>query len=284
MKRFRAEWVMPANLVRPTAPIEGSRREGRMHGADSGPKLRDTRGRSSSVHATFSIVGVDRRTGQLGAALASKLPCVGSFCPVVREGLAAVVTQAWTNPYLPARLLERLETGEPPEAALKAVMAAEVEAELRQIAVIDIGGRAAAFSGAEVEPVFGQRCGDGCVVLGNMLPDLGVLDAMTNAFEDQADSLAVRLLAALTAGAEAGGDVRGVRSAALLVMGEEAYPLVDLRADDHAEPVRELRRLHDAALRDLVPFIAALPTRANPKGRFETVRAALRPKRRLEQP
>lgn len=230
-------------------------------------------------HATFSIVAVDRGAGQLGAALASKLPCVGSFCPVVHPGLAAAVTQAWTNPHLPARVFARLDAGEPPATALRAVMDGEVEAGLRQVALVDIGGRAAAFSGAEVEPVFGHRVEDGFVVLGNMLPDLGVLDAMAGAFRaGPGETLARRLLAALEAGAAAGGDVRGTRSAALLVMGEEAYPLVDLRADDHERPVAELARLYEAAARDLFPFIAALPTRANPKGRFETVRDALRPK------
>ena len=233
-----------------------------------------------ACHATFSIVAVEPRSGQLGIALASLLPCVGSFCPVIRPRLAAALTQAWTNPYLPARLLERLEAGETPEVALGAVMADEQDAALRQVALVDRIGRTAAFSGEGIEPVFGHRIGDGFVVLGNMLPDGGVLDAMAETFPSHPDEpLALRLLEALEAGASAGGDIRGTRSAALQVAGEEDYPLVDLRADDHNQPVDELRRLYAAAARQLFPFIAALPTRANPKGRFETVRKALSPRR-----
>lgn len=231
-------------------------------------------------YSTFSILAADPGPGELGIAMASKLPCVGSFCPVIRPGLAAVVTQAWTNPYLPGRVLDRLAAGDAPEPALAAVMTSETEAGLRQVAVVDQEGRAAAFTGTDVEPVFGQRIGDGFVVLGNMLPDLEVLEAMAEAFmRGPGMALALRLLAALEAGAAAGGDVRGTRSAALKVMAGEIYPRADLRADDHDRPVEELGRLYRAAARDLFPFIAALPTRANPRGRFEDVRDQVRPRR-----
>jgi uncharacterized Ntn-hydrolase superfamily protein len=223
------------------------------------------------MHATFSIVALDHASGQLGIAIASKLPCVGSFCPVVRPGLGAVVTQAWTNPALPERILERL-AGDGAQHALTAVMQAEVDAALRQVGVVDAAGQAAGFTGAEVEPVFGQRIAPGRVVLGNMLPDLGVLEAMDQRFAAAAaEPLVERLLLALEAGAERGGDVRGTRSAALKVMAGEVFPLVDLRADDHDRPVAELRRLLSVAAGDLARFIAALPTGANPRGRFETV-------------
>ena len=223
-------------------------------------------------HATFSIVAIDRAAGQLGVAIASKLPCVGSFCPVVRSGVGAVVTQAWTNPALPYRIFERLAAGDDAEQALAVVMAAEVDAPLRQVGVVDAAGRAAGFTGDGVEPAFGQRRGDGCLVLGNMLPDQSVLEAMAERFTAAAGrALAERLLLALAAGAERGGDVRGTRSAALKVVASEVFPLVDLRADDHDRPVAEVRRLLEVASGDLARFIAALPTRANPRGRFETV-------------
>lgn len=223
-------------------------------------------------HATFSIVALDRAAGQLGVAIASKLPCVGSFCPVVRPGVGAVVTQAWTNPALPYRIFERLAAGDDAEQALAVVMAAEVDAALRQVGVVDAAGRAAGFSGAGVEPAFGQRKGNGCLVLGNMLPDEAVLAAMDQSFAAAAGQpLADRLLVALEAGAERGGDVRGTRSAALKVVAGEVFPLVDLRADDHDRPVAELRRLLGVAAGDLARFIAALPTGTNPRGRFETV-------------
>ena len=226
----------------------------------------------SCAHGTFSIIAIDGSTGQLGVAIASKLPCVGSFCPVLRPGVGAVVTQAWTNPHLPYRVFERLDAGDDAERALAAVMAAEVEAALRQVGVVDGAGRAAAYTGAEVEPVFGHRIGQGSVVLGNMLPDEAVLDAMAERFAGAAaSSLAERLLMALEAGADRGGDVRGTRSAALNVVAGEVFPLVDVRADDHDHPVAELRRLLVVASGDLARFIAAMPTRANPRGRFETV-------------
>ena len=113
-----------------------------------------------------------------------------------------------------------------------------------------------------------------------MLPDLGVLEAMEEGFAAAAaQPLAERLLLALEAGAGRGGDVRGTRSAALKVVGDEVFPLVDLRADDHDRPVAELRRLLKVAAGDLARFIAALPTSANPRGRFETVQD-LKPVRR----
>lgn len=229
---------------------------------------------------TFSIVAHDGASGQLGIAIASKLPCVGSFCPVVRPGLGAVVTQAWTNPALPHRILERIAADDDAEQALAAVMAMEIDAPLRQVAVVDRAGRAAGFSGAEIEPVYGQRIAPGRVVLGNMLPDLAVLEATDHAFAAAARApLAERLLLALQAGAQRGGDVRGTRSAALKVVGEEIFPLVDLRADEHEHPIAELRRLLDVVAGDFARFIAALPTRANPRGRFETVQD-LKPVRR----
>jgi uncharacterized Ntn-hydrolase superfamily protein len=235
------------------------------------------------MHATFSIVAQDGASGQLGIAIASKLPCVGSFCPILRPQIGAVVTQAWTDPALPYRVLERLSTGEAAETALAAVMAAEVDAPLRQIGVVDAAGRAAGFTGAAVEPVFGQRSGPGWVVLGNMLPDEGVLAAMDEGFVGAAGhALAERLLLALEAGAARGGDVRGTRSAALKVVGDEVFPLVDLRADDHDRPVAELRRLLGVAAGDLARFIAALPTRTNPRGHFETVQD-LRPEGHLRR-
>jgi uncharacterized Ntn-hydrolase superfamily protein len=224
------------------------------------------------MHATFSIVARDDASDQLGIAIASKLPCVGSFCPVLRPALGAVVTQAWTTPALPGRILRHLEQGDDAEQALAIVMAAEVDALLRQVGVVAAGGGAAGFTGAAVEPVCGHRVGRGHVVLGNMLRDEAVLAAMADRFAAAAASpLAERLLAALESGAERGGDVRGTRSAALKVVGVEVFPLVDLRADDHDRPVAELRRLLTVAAGDLARFIAALPTGANPRGRFETV-------------
>lgn len=230
-------------------------------------------------HGTFSIVASDIASGQHGVAIASKLPCVGSFCPVLRPGLGAAVTQGWTNPAIPDRVFERIGAGEACESALTSVMTGEVESQLRQVAVVDVVGRVAAFTGAEVETTCGERLGSGFAVVGNMLPGFAVLDAMAEHFAGASGNLATRLLTALEAGHRRGGDARGTRSAALKVIGSEVFPLVDLRADDHHQPVEELARLLHVASGDLARFIRALPTRTNPRGRFETVRD-LRPSRR----
>lgn len=228
--------------------------------------------------ATFSIVFRDPSGGRLGAAVASKLPCVGSHCIGMRSGIGAVVTQAWTNPAICDRLLDRLAAGEPAPRALELTMAEEVDAEMRQVAAVDRHGGAAAFTGAETEPWMGHRVGDGWSVQGNMLAGRRVLEAMAASIDGSAErALAERLILALETGRDAGGDLRGDRSAALKVMGLEVYPLVDLRVDDHDHPIEELWRLHRVAERDRAPFVAALPTRANPHGRFEEIRAAVSP-------
>jgi uncharacterized Ntn-hydrolase superfamily protein len=228
--------------------------------------------------ATFSIVARDDASGQLGAAIVSRLPCVGSLCIGMRADVGAVVTQAWTNPAIPARVLARLGAGEPATRALELTMEEEVDAGMRQVGVIDRHGRGAAFTGAETDPWRGHRVGPGWSAQGNMLIGGAVLDAMAEALLRSRDrAFAERLIMALEAGCEVGGDLRGDRSAALRIMGEEAYPLVDLRVDDHDRPVEELWRLDRVAERDLFPFVRALPTRANPHGRFEEVRASIAP-------
>lgn len=230
--------------------------------------------------ATFSIVARDQVNGHLGIAIASKLPCVGSFCPAIQPGIGAAVTQAWTNPALPGRLFTELDAGKPADAALAAVMAAEADSAMRQVALVDAAGRAAVHTGDKVEPWKGHRLGDGVAVLGNMLRDEMPLTAMIDAYERLADAFALRLIAALSAGFEAGGDIRGNRSAALKVMGPEVFPLVDLRVDDSDRPMEELRRLYAVAEKEFLPFVAALPTRANPRGSFDTVYEQVAPKRR----
>lgn len=227
---------------------------------------------------TFSIVARDHASGHLGAAVVSKLPCVGSLCIGMRAGIGAVATQAWTNPAIPDRLLARLEAGEPVTRALELTMKEEVDAYMRQVGVVDRHGRAAAFTGTETEPWRGHKVGEGWSVQGNMLVGRVVLDAMAEAVQRTTEqAFAERLILVLEAGCEIGGDLRGDRSAAVKVMGEEVYPLVDLRIEDHDHPVEELWRLYRMAERDLFPFIRALPTHTNPHGHFEDVRAQLSP-------
>ena len=228
---------------------------------------------------TFSIAGRCGRTGQLGVAVSTKVPAVGSLCPFVRPGIGAVATQAWVNPSLGPRVLDALQSGLEAEAALQSVLASEVDRELRQIGVVDARGRSAAFTGRETDGWRGHRAGPSFAVQGNMLVNEDTITCMMDAFLTRPDEpLAERLMRSLEAGQLAGGDRRGRQSAALLVHGAEDYPLVDLRADEHSDPIAELRRIYEVAKRELFPLVDALPTKQNPHGNFAAIRAAFAPK------
>jgi len=230
--------------------------------------------------STFTIIARDPATSQLGIAMASKLPCVGSFCPLIRPMVGAVVAQAWTNPALPPAIIQRLEANETAQAALDAALAEDAEPAKRQVGLIDAKGDRAVFTGDDTDPWQGAVESENILCFGNMLQGPAVLEAMLGRFEETAgEDLAARLLKALGTGFAAGGDVRGNRSAALKVMGGEVFPVMDLRVDDHEEPMDELRRLFVTVERDFLLFRDALPTRTNPKGRFDEVRDRIAPKR-----
>ncbi|MBP1181700.1 DUF1028 domain-containing protein [Methylobacterium sp. PvR107] len=216
---------------------------------------------------TFSIVARCSRTGQLGVAVASAVPAVGSLCPYIKAGIGAVSTQSWVNPYLAARILDGLAGGRAPDAALAAALATDDRPDLRQLGLVDAHGTAAAWTGAGCTQVAGHRTGADYAVQGNMLASRGVIDAMAVAFEGSAAcALDARLMRVLEAGDAAGGDRRGKQSAALRIVAGEDYPLLDLRVDEHAEPVAELRRVLEVARRQLVPFVAGMPRRDGPSG------------------
>jgi uncharacterized Ntn-hydrolase superfamily protein len=228
---------------------------------------------------TFSIVARCSHTGQLGVAVSTKVPAVGSLCPFVRARVGAVATQAWVNPYLGPRILDALAAGASAQSALRDAVGAEVDRELRQIGVVDARGESAAFTGADTDPWTGHHTGSGFAVQGNMLVGEETLAAMMQSFGDSAEQpLSERLVRALEAGQAAGGDRRGRQSAALVVFGDEDYPLAELRVDEHRDPVAELRRVFEVAKLDLFPLVAALPTKRNPYGNFATIRAAFAPK------
>lgn len=214
---------------------------------------------------TFSIVARCPRTGMLGAAVATAVPAVGSMCPFVRAGVGAVSTQSWVNPYLAIDALDLMARGASGPEALRTVLAADAGRELRQIGIVDAQGRSAAWSGTECTDWVGAIEGRGFAVQGNMLTGAAVIEAMAAAFEDTAGAdLAERLMRALEAGDAAGGDKRGRQSAALTVHHVEAYPLVDVRVDDHPRPVQELRRVLGIFTLQTLPFVQGMPTRANP--------------------
>ena len=159
-------------------------------------------------------------------------------------------------------------------------MAAETEPELRQVGVVDAQGGSAAFTGAKTQGWSGHHCGPNYSIQGNMLVSEDAVAAMVTAFTTPCErqTLGERLLIALEAGQAAGGDSRGKQSAALIVRGLEVYPIVDLRVDEHSDPVNELRRIYEIARLELFPFVAALPTKENPRGNLSAIRADMAPK------
>ena len=219
-----------------------------------------------SAANTFSIVARCARTGELGVAVATAVPAVGSMCPYVRSGVAATSTQSWVNPYLALSALALVERGLPAENALLQALADDDARELRQIGLVDASGESAAHTGAQCTPWCGHILKPGLAIQGNMLTGPEVLEAMAASFAASDADLAERLMLALEAGDATGGDKRGKQSAALRVHAAEAYPLIDIRVDENAAPVAELRRVLRIARAQLVPFVLSMPRRGAPAG------------------
>ncbi|WP_342388888.1 DUF1028 domain-containing protein [Salinicoccus bachuensis] len=218
---------------------------------------------------TFSITARCGKTGQLGVAVSTKLPAVGMLCPFVKAGTGAIATQSFVNPYIGIRGLEYLSLGMTAEEAKEKIIAEEQDLELRQFAIVDRHGNTAAFSGERCEGYYNHFEGDGFVVAGNMLVNEKTLTDMKRTYEIHSDlELSERLLRVLQAGQRAGGDKRGKQSAALKVYDTEDYPLVDLRVDEHEDPVAELTRVYDVTREELFPFMPQMPTKQDPGGSF----------------
>lgn len=193
---------------------------------------------------TFSLLGRCARTGRLGIVVSSSSPAVAARCAHARPGIGLAASQNVTDPRLGPALLDALERGRDPQAALDEVVSTVPHVEHRQLAVLDPSGAAAAFSGSATLGIHGHRIGDGCAAAGNLLSDESVLDVMTAAFAGgSALPLGDRLLAVLRAALDAGGEAGPVHSAGLLMIGEVAWPVADLRVDWHDEPVAELDRV-----------------------------------------
>lgn len=219
--------------------------------------------------ATFSITGHCDRSGMFGVAVATKVPAVGSVVPNLRPGVGAVATQAWTNPYIGIHGLSLLELGWNAEITRDALARWDPDIHRRQFAVVDRQGNSAAFTGTLAEGEKGHRVGPHYAVAGNMLTSEAVLDRMEATFVQLEDlPLPERLLAVLEAGQAAGGDKRGKQSAALKVVHKEDYAFVDLRVDEHARPVEELRRIFEVCRTELFPYALKRPTRDNLFGGF----------------
>jgi len=202
---------------------------------------------------TFSIVARCPKTLALGVAVSTAVPAVGSVVPHVEAGVGAIATQAQTNIFYGIEGLKLLKEGLSPQAALETMLQKDVDREKRQVIIIDAQGRTAAFTGKENIEWKGHLIGKDCVVAGNMLVGSRVIKTMLETFETQRGRLSERLLKALEAGHETGGDKRGRMSAALRVVGKhwesETRPFLDLRVDAHPDPVTELRRIYAVSRR-----------------------------------
>ncbi len=198
---------------------------------------------------TFSIVARDPKTHELGVAVQSHYFSVGSAVPWARYGVGAVATQSFVEPAYGPRGLRLLEKGMSPSKALAKLTAADAKRDVRQVAFLDARGRAAAWTGAECIAYAGHVVGRDFSAQGNLLASPKVWGAMAAAFQRRRGPLADRMVTALEAGQRAGGDARGMQSACLLIVGrpEPGKPWTerktDLRVEDHATPIRELRRL-----------------------------------------
>jgi len=180
----------------------------------------------------------------LGAIVTTSSMAVGSRCAWAEAAVGAVLTQHRTDPRLGPRILERLRTGFPPESILQDLERTDPDLQWRQLAVIDARGKAAFFNGARIVSVSKGKVGRDCVAAGNILRSTDVVDAMISSFEDNGDQpLAERLMRAIEAGDGAGGELKQLKSAGLLVVHRESFPFVDLRVDLSSRPLVELRFL-----------------------------------------
>lgn len=197
---------------------------------------------------TYSIIARDEATGEFGAAVQSHWFAVGTMCIWVEAETGAVATQAMVDPGYGKLGLDLMRAGKSAPAALRGLIAADPGREVRQVAMIDAGGRAAAYTGEKTISASGHFAAGNYSVQANMMLNETVWPEMAKAFEKAGGDLAERMMAALEAGQTAGGDVRGRQSAALVVAGKStgrpwADRTFDLRVDDHPEPLGELRRL-----------------------------------------
>ncbi len=216
---------------------------------------------------TWSIIARDEATGRVGIIAASRFFAIGAVVPYIKTGVGAVATQAFINPYYGPRGLALLEAGLSAQDAVNTLTAEDDVREHRQVHVMDREGRFAAFTGAACIGWCGHEIRPNLSVAGNILAGPGVIEATIAYFEANLDQpFARRLIGAMQAGEAAGGDSRGKQSAALLIHDQEEYPLLDIRVDDHPDPLKELARLEVVARQRWVHFRRLMPSKANPSG------------------
>jgi uncharacterized Ntn-hydrolase superfamily protein len=216
---------------------------------------------------TWSIIARDDLTGQFGIAVATRFFAVGARVPHIAAGAGGIATQALVNPYYGIDGLKLLREGRGVSDIVETLIAADAGRESRQMHIMNAGGRIASHTGRECVGWCGHIEGNGFSIAGNMLAGARVLDDTAETYlANENPPFAQRLIAAMRSGEAAGGDKRGKQSAALLIHGEEEWSDLDLRVDDHTDPLAELERLEQVSRERWVHFRKYLPTRKNPAG------------------
>ena len=216
---------------------------------------------------TWSIVARDEASGLIGVGVTTCAFAVGARVPFVAAGVGAIATQAFVNPHYGSRGLDLLRAGASAEDVARIVTANDDGRAERQLHLMDAQGRFAAYTGANCVDWCGHLVRDTFSVAGNMLAGPAVIEETAKAFAANAHlDLARRFIAALRAGQAAGGDKRGKQSAAILICDGEEYPYVDIRVDDHPEPLDELARLEEESWRRFMHYRKFMPSRARPSG------------------
>jgi uncharacterized Ntn-hydrolase superfamily protein len=219
---------------------------------------------------TWSIVAKDARTGAFAVAVTSRFFAVGAVCPFGMSHVGAVATQAFVNIDNGPRAVRMMEDQIAPAHIAAALAATDEGRDHRQLHMIDAAGRIGVHNGARILDWAGQVQADNVSVAGNMLAGRQVIERTLETYLARLEMPFVdRLLDALDAGEAAGGDKRGRQSAALRIWTTERYPWLDIRCDDHSEPLVELRRLYAVAQERFLHLAEVLPTRANPSGAVE---------------
>ncbi|GGK41777.1 DUF1028 domain-containing protein [Salinarimonas ramus] len=216
---------------------------------------------------TWSIVARDPQTGAIGIAVASRFFAVGARVPFIAPGVGAVATQALINPLYGPKGLDLLRDGASAAEVVAALVADDTGRDHRQVQVMDAQGRFAAHTGAACVDWCGSLSDEICGLAGNMLAGPQVLEETARAYRENADlPFPRRLLVAMAAGEAAGGDKRGKQSAGLLIHTSEDWPDLDIRVDDHPEPIAELARLERVSRERWTHFKRYLATREDPVG------------------
>ena len=233
---------------------------------------------------TWSIVARDPTSGAFGVAVASKFFAVGAVCPYLASGAGALSTQSLVNPLLGVRGLRLLQAQVPAAVAVETLIRADDGRAVRQLHAVDRNGAAAAYTGDACIEWAGHRTAAAVSVAGNMLVGAAVVEESLQAFEAHPDRpFAERLLRALHAGDQAGGDKRGRQSAALVTVAGEPYRDLDIRVDDHADPIGELWRLYEVAHDRFMARRQFFPTEADPVGLLDFGQLDAAIEARLEQ-